>query len=92
MRMLRFTCRTFVLDLEPASYNPNDVKSTRKLLSASQGMFAKFLGVSIKTVRAWEQGTNTPSDMACRFMDEIRRNPDYWRSRLRESVRVKEVR
>lgn len=85
----RFTCRTFVLDLEPTPYNPKHVKATRKLLNASQGLFAQFLGVSVKTVRAWEQGANAPSDMACRFMDEIRRNPEYWRGRLRESIKVK---
>jgi hypothetical protein len=27
---------------------------------------------------------NTPSAMACRFMDEIRRSPDHWRKRLRQ--------
>jgi putative transcriptional regulator len=86
----KFTCRKVTLDLLPLSYDPNTVKSTRGLLRASQGIFAQFLGVSIKTVRAWEQGRMGPSDMACRFMDEIQRNPEYWRKRLMESIRVKE--
>jgi len=37
-------------------------------------------------VRAWEQGENIPIDIAKRFMDEIRHDPDYWRARLREIV------
>jgi putative transcriptional regulator len=85
----RFTCRTVMLDLMPVPYGPEAVKATRKLLGASQGIFAQFLGVSAKSVCAWEQGVNTPSDIACRFMDEIQRNPDFWRKRLRESVTIK---
>lgn len=85
----RFTCRTVMLDLEPMAYGPEAVKGTRRLLRVSQGIFAQFLGVSAKSVRSWEQGINTPSDIACRFMDEIQRNPDFWRKRLKESVRIK---
>lgn len=84
----RFTCRSITLDLVPMAYDQKAVKATRTLLRASQGIFAQFLGVSVKSVRAWEQGTNTPSEIACRFMDEIRRNPEYWRGRLRESITV----
>jgi len=51
-------------------------------------LFAHFLGVSVKTVRSWEQG-KTPSDIASRFMDEIRHNPNYWRQRLKESAKAK---
>ena len=85
----RFTCRTITLDLLPMTYGPDQVKATRKLLRASQGIFAQFLGVSPKSVRSWEQGVNVPADIACRFMDEIRKNPEFWRNRLRESVKVK---
>jgi putative transcriptional regulator len=84
----KYNCRRFVLDLEPTPYGPEEVKATRMLLKVSQSLFAQFLGVSVKTVCAWEQG-KTPSDMACRFMDEIRRNPKYWRERLRESAKIK---
>lgn len=87
----KFTCRKVTLDLLPVNYDPKAVKSTRKLLAASQGVFAQFLGVSVKTVCAWEQGRIAPSDMACRFLDEIGRNPEYWRKRLRESIRVKDA-
>jgi putative transcriptional regulator len=82
----RFTCRVIELDLQPTDYDAEMVRQTRQLLHASQAVFARFLGVSVKTVRAWEQSANTPSDMACRFMDEIRLNPKYWMARLRKAA------
>ena len=78
----RFTCRRVVLDLNPTPYDPELVRKTRDILKASQAMFAKFLGVKVRTVQGWEQGLSTPSDMACRFMDEIRNNPGYWLKRF----------
>jgi DNA-binding transcriptional regulator YiaG len=40
----QFTCRKFVVDLHPTSYDPEMVKKTRELLDASQAVFARFLG------------------------------------------------
>jgi putative transcriptional regulator len=85
----KFTCRKVVLDLLPMPYGPALVKRTRAILSVSQGIFAQFLGVSVDTVQAWERGINVPKDVACRFMDEIRHNPDYWRKRLVDSIAQK---
>jgi putative transcriptional regulator len=86
----KYTCTRVSLDLEPTEYGAAKVVATRKLLSLSQVLFAKFLGVSPKTVRAWEQGKQ-PSEMACRFMDEIQRNPEYWRKIVKDATRVKKV-
>src|SRR5580704_1212617 len=77
----RFNCRRIKLNLVPTHYSPDLVKKTRKVLGVSQMLFARFLGVSAKTVRAWEQGVNVPHKMAGRFMDEIRKNPLYWINR-----------
>lgn len=85
----RFTCRKVVLKLEPQEYDPALVKATRAILSVSQGIFAQFLGVSVDTVQAWESGVNSPSEIASRFMDEIRHNPKYWRKRLLEAMSQK---
>src|SRR5262245_14531528 len=85
----KFTVRRVEVTVTPAMFTPEIIKDTRRLLRASQAVFARFLGVSVQTVRAWEQGTNPPSDMACRFLDEIRLNPPYWQNRLKESMRVK---
>jgi putative transcriptional regulator len=84
--MRRLRCRQIKFDMVPNRYGPERVKKTRKLLGISQSLFAKFLGVSPKTVRSWEQGINTPHPVACRFMDEIHGDPAYWRKRLREAT------
>jgi putative transcriptional regulator len=85
----RFTCRYIELDLEPTQYDAGLVRKTRRILGVSQPLFARFLGVSPKTVRSWEQGVNPPQPMARRFMDEIRRHPSYWKDRLREATVVR---
>src|SRR6266446_6396739 len=74
----KFTCRVVELDLRPTPFSPDRVRETRALLQASQAVFACLLGVSAGTVQSWEQGINPPIGIACRFMDEIRRNPGYW--------------
>jgi putative transcriptional regulator len=83
----RFTCRKVVLDLQPTAYSPELVKRTRKALGVSQVLFARFLGVSPSTVRAWEQGEKVPQPIAGRFMDEIRNDPARWRARFARFVR-----
>jgi putative transcriptional regulator len=71
---------------EKPSLGKVDVVAIRETLGVSQAVFANLLGVSIATVRAWEQGVNVPSGMATRFLAEIRANPDYWKSRLNDAV------
>lgn len=83
----KFNCRKIMLDLQPEPYDPELVKETRKSLNLSQALFAQLLGVKTRTVQSWEQGENTPADIACRFMDEFRRNPDHWKARVTESIR-----
>jgi len=85
----KYTCRQIVLDLDPTEFTAERVLQSRKVLGLSQVLFAKFLGVSPKTVRAWEQGTNPPQGIACRVMDEILHDPDYWRNRLSQLARSK---
>lgn len=85
----KLTRRTVVLNLKPTRHTAKTVKSTRKLLEASQSVFAQFLGVKVSTLQKWEQGRQQPEAIAGRFLDEIRRNPEYWRGRLRESLSVK---
>ncbi len=82
----KYTCRKVEFRLQPGPYKPEAVKRTRKMLCASQKVFAMFLGASVKTIQAWEQGITPPPKMACRLMDEIRRNPAYWLDRLKELI------
>jgi putative transcriptional regulator len=82
----RFTCRTVVLDLVPSDYPPKRVRQVRAALGLSQALFAQFLGISVATVQAWEQGVKAPAKMACRFMDEIFRDPAQWQRRIRDCM------
>jgi putative transcriptional regulator len=70
------------LDLMPRTFSPDEVKRIRAMMGVSQSIFGQFLGVDVKTVRSSEQGRRIPSEMACRFLEEIQVAPDHWRSRL----------
>lgn len=50
------------------SYSPIKIKSIRNDIGLSQVLFAKYLGVSPKTVEAWEAGRNKPSGSSCRLL------------------------
>jgi DNA-binding transcriptional regulator YiaG len=70
-------------ELKPQPYSPERVVETRKLLGASQAVFAAFIGASLKTLQGWEQGHNPVAGTAARLMDEIRHDPKHFRDRLR---------
>ncbi len=78
----QLTVRTYKVEFTPRDYGPDDARRVRDLLGMSQVLFARFLGVDANTVRSWEQGTRPPGPIARRFMDEIERDPEYWRSRI----------
>lgn len=86
-----FTVRRMKLDLIPENYSPAKVIETRKLLGASQAVFAAFVGAKLKTLQAWEQGTNPVPGTAARFFDEIRHSPEMFQKRLRSLVKPKVV-
>ena len=77
----KLTGHTLSIDLTPKRYTAQEVRATRRLLGTSQSFFARFIGVALGTVRAWEQGRNVPSGAAARLLDEIRLNPDFWKGR-----------
>jgi len=46
------------------SFAPADVRAIRKKLRKSQTAFAMMIGVSVATLRNWEQGRRTPEGPA----------------------------
>lgn len=50
-------------------YNATNVKKIRHSLHMTQAMFAGMMGVSKKTVEAWESGRNIPMGPASRVLD-----------------------
>ena len=79
----RYTVHTVTLDLEPHPYESKDLVQARHKLNASQALLAKFLGVSVKTLSAWEQGTRPLPLIAGRYLDDILAHPELFLSRIR---------
>ena len=55
-------------------YTSTEVKGIRKSVGMSQRVFADYIGVSNKTVEAWEAGTNQPSGSASRILNMMELN------------------
>lgn len=64
-----------------------DVRAIREGLGMSQDRFAVYLGVSVATVRNWEQGRRTPRGPARRLLELARDRPGlmFQRPAVRES-------
>ena len=57
-------------------YQADQIKTIRKSVNMSQKIFASYLGVSEKTVEAWEAGTNHPSGAASRLLSMMEMDND----------------
>jgi len=57
-------CKVSVREIPVPEYEVDDVVRTRKALNLTQSAFALVLGVSPRTVEAWEAGRNKPSGAA----------------------------
>ncbi|MBP3890589.1 MAG: helix-turn-helix domain-containing protein [Solobacterium sp.] len=55
-------------------YTSSEVKRIRNDIQMTQNEFASYLGVSLKTVEAWESGKNTPSGCASRLLSMFEMN------------------
>ena len=57
------------------AFRPADVRAVRAKLSTSQPEFALMIGVSVATLRNWEQGRRTPDGPALALLRVAARNP-----------------
>ena len=57
-------CRTVVKSIPIPAYSGSDIANMRRSWNLSQKGLANVLGVSPRTVEAWEAGKNTPSGAA----------------------------
>ena len=63
--------------VEPVKiYEAAEVKKIRKSTGMSQKTFASYIGVSDKTVEAWEAGINHPSGAASRLLRMMEMDKD----------------
>lgn len=66
------------LSVEPVeNFTSVEIKSIRNSTGLTQNLFAKYMGVSVKTVEAWEAGRNHPDGAACRLLYLTKRDPMF---------------
>jgi putative transcriptional regulator len=76
----KIPARKVKLTIKPVStFNNSDIKRIRQKTGLSQVMFAGSLGVSPKTVEAWENGRNKPEGSARRLLEVVRDDPGFLR-------------
>ena len=68
-------------------FRPADVKAVRARLSQSQSEFALMIGVSVATLRNWEQGRRVPVGPALALLRVAARNPRAVATALRGNRR-----
>jgi len=57
-------------------YGACEIKEIRNSLGMTQAVFALFMGVSKKTVEAWESGRNMPDGPARRLLAMVQADPE----------------
>ena len=64
-------------ELEPLTEYPKEnIREIRQRNNFTQKYFAELLGVSSKSVEAWEEGTRKPTGTAIRLFQLMELNPD----------------
>ncbi len=59
------------------TFTSDEIKRIRNETGMTQALFAKYMGVSVKTVEAWESGKNHPVGSARRLLALTRKNPSF---------------
>ena len=68
--------RARVVNIPPVpEFKGNEIKEIRGLIRLTQKLFAQTLGVSVKTVEAWEANRNIPDGPAQRMLFAFKNNP-----------------
>ena len=64
--------RRTVYEIQPVKkYDNAQIKRIRNSVGMTQVLFASYMGVSCKTVEAWENGVNHPTGSACRLISML---------------------
>jgi len=66
------------------TFNNDDFKQIRQKTGLNQVMFAGSLGISPKTVEAWETGRNKPEGASHRLLEIVRNDPGFLKQFLAE--------
>lgn len=75
----RKTLKTRTREFKPIQpikeYSGKEIKEIREKSHFTQAYLGEILGVSVKTIQAWEAETNKPSGAAKRMLQIIEKNP-----------------
>jgi putative transcriptional regulator len=63
-------------------FNPIDIKKIREKLHKSQTEFAFMIGISVSTLRNWEQGRRYPAGPARALLQIAVSNPEVFENAL----------
>ena len=67
-----------VFSIQPVeSFSAEEVKSIRLSTGLTQALFAMYMGVSSKTLEAWESGKSHPNGPACRLLALTKKDPSF---------------
>lgn len=70
--------RTRKLTIQPVRcYDAEEIRTIRLSTEMTQSAFARYMGVSVKTVEAWESGKNHPIGSACRLLALTQADPRF---------------
>lgn len=69
----KITLKSEIIEIPdaPNEYKAEDIKRVREKCHYSQGVFAKILNVSPRTVQSWESGQRVPSHAALRLIEIV---------------------
>jgi putative transcriptional regulator len=68
---IKLSSESIVLPEPPSKYKAKEIRNIRERKNYSQGIFAKILNVSPKTIQSWESGIRNPSQSALRLIEII---------------------
>ena len=73
----KMQAKTKTMSIEPIpDFEAMEIKRVRNELGMTQVLFAGFMGVSTKTVEAWETGRNMPDGPARRILAMLKVDPN----------------
>lgn len=74
----KLNAKAVMLSIVPFdTFTPEEIKTIRRNTGLTQVLFAKFIGVFVKTVEAWECGRNHPEGAACRLLTMTQNDPAF---------------
>lgn len=57
-------------------YNADTIKSIRESIGLTRAELSELMGVSVKTVQAWESGRNKPNGSSARLLQILQVSPN----------------